>query len=867
MAQRGIVGRGEQFEALDAALRRALKGESVVNMVTGEPGAGKTTLLHAFARRAQENDPELLVAYGACNSFTGSGDAYLPFREILRLLTGDVEQSLAEGRANQENASRLRAFMRMSGRALVENGPDLVDIFVPGGALLARLGGKAASKLPWAERLTHSMSGSRAPARDLSQENVFEQYTQVLEAISSERPVMLIVDDLHWADHASLGLLFHLSRRLVNDPVFILGAYRAEELAQTGGAPNPLKPIVAELKRIHGEIHIDLAEAANDDFVNAVLDSIPNRLSPGFREAIARHTGGNPMFVLELVGELVRAGKLDEDEQGRLVQRGDVDWRSLPSRVAGVIEARISHLTSDQQEMLEIASVQGDEFYAEIVSDLVEASRRSVIRQLSGPLGREHRIVFALGKQRAGATALSAYAFRHSLFGRYLYQRLDDIERVELHGETGEALEALAGEDPTRLSPALARHFSEAECWDKAIRFSVMAADYASEVRAPEDAINHFERALGMWEVYAETVPDFPAAMVMERLADQLVPAGRPDEAGKWYARAQSLVADDAFASCRLLGKRSQPLQQKNDYDGALALLKKAEDALGQVQKDERRWHQAWIDIQLQHCWIHYWRNEKEELGKRLGELLPVAQRWGTPQQTINCVIARSQMSLRSQRFRLGKDTFRELSAACEKAPEEARDAAFTFLLGFLNLWARDFPAAVDTFRRALALAQLAGDLVTKTRVLTYLSVAHRFLHQPEEVRALLPQLWELADFMDAADYQGVLLSQQAWLAFIEKDAATAGRHADEALSVWQARAPGYPFQWLALWIKLPLLGEAAAWEEARATCKEMLSPPLMRQPRELEARLRAIAESDNDRAMKNDLTLAVDLARKKGLL
>jgi predicted ATPase len=407
-----VVGREAELDQLDRQLERALHGQSATCFVTGEPGAGKSSLAMEFARRAQLRAPELLVTYGTCDAYTGAGDAYLPFREVLQQLTGDVERSLAAGRTSHEGARRLDTFALFAARALVENGADLVGLFVPGGSLLTRIGGMAVRRHRWAQQLHQKLyGGSEQPAvRMLQQQNVFEQYTQVLNAMASERPLLILLDDLQWADVASIGLLFHLSRRLVNARLMIIGVYRSEEVSRPrDGKPHPLQGMVAELMRLHAELAIiDLDNLRARSFIDALVDAGPNRLDERFRDSLARHTAGNPLFAVELLQSLQASGALATSSAGTLEQVSAIDWRSLPSRVTGVIESRTALLTPAQKEILAAASVQGEAFIADAVAEVLRVERRNVVRELSGPMQKELRLVTAVGIRRRGQPAARA---------------------------------------------------------------------------------------------------------------------------------------------------------------------------------------------------------------------------------------------------------------------------------------------------------------------------------------------------------------------------------------------------------------------------------------------------------------------------
>src|SRR5512136_2277587 len=149
-----FVARQRELAQLEAFLDRALDGQGGVCFVAGEPGSGKTTLTQEFIRRSQEAHTDLIAAIGNCNAQTGIGEAYLPFREVLGLLTGDLEAKLAQGAITVEGANRLQKVLARSGLLLLEVGPDLVGAFVPGGKIFATIGKAVAKQVGWDTRLT-----------------------------------------------------------------------------------------------------------------------------------------------------------------------------------------------------------------------------------------------------------------------------------------------------------------------------------------------------------------------------------------------------------------------------------------------------------------------------------------------------------------------------------------------------------------------------------------------------------------------------------------------------------------------------------------------------------------------------------------
>ncbi|MFQ5593150.1 MAG: AAA family ATPase [Anaerolineae bacterium] len=502
MSVQMFVARERELAQLQTFLDRALAGHGQVCFVTGEAGAGKTALATEFARRAQAKHDDLLVAVGQGDAQTGAGDPYLPFREVLGLLTGDVEAKLAQGAITQENASRLRDFLRVSGQALVDLGPDLIDIFVPGVGLATRAGTFLAGKAGWLDRLDDLTERKAATAADtgLDQSRIFEQYTNVLKALAVEQPLIVVVDDLQWADAASINLLFRLGRQIEDSRILILGTYRPADVALgRGGLQHPLEDVTSEFKRYFGDIWVPLGqadEAQGRQFVDAFLDAQPNRLDDDFRQALFRHTRGHPLFTTELLRDMQERGDLAHDEQGRWIEGPALDWETLPARVEGVIEKRIGRLDQELREALTTASVEGEDFTAEVVARVQDVDERGLVRRLSRELDKQHRLVGAQGQQRLGRQRLSLYQFRHNLFQKYLYNSMDEVDRSYLHEDVGNVLEALYGEQADEIAVQLARHFLEAGLDDKALGYLIQAGDAAYRQYANTEAVAHYTHAL-----------------------------------------------------------------------------------------------------------------------------------------------------------------------------------------------------------------------------------------------------------------------------------------------------------------------------------------------------------------------------------
>ncbi len=503
-----FVAREKELDKLNSFLERSLSGGGQVVFITGEAGSGKTALIQEFARRAQEAHPDLVVASGKCNAHTGIGDPYSPFMEMLGLLTGDVETRWAAGMIAREHAKRLWNLIPQMVKAVLDHGPDLINTFVLGAPLLARAQAFILPSADWHIRLKRLVDRKAMlpPDSSLQQSDLFEQYTRMLVAVAREKPLLLLLDDLQWVDAGSASLLFHLCRRLAGNRLLIAGSYRSDEVVLgRGDGRHPLETVVHELKRDFGDIELEVGKTEAREFVDAYIDTEPNRLDRSFRETIFKQTKGHPLFTVELLKEMQNRDLLVEDEQGRWIQGPDLDWNALPARVDAVIEERISRLNEDERETLTLASVEGEEFTAEVLAQLQDIETRKLIRLLSGELDRRHHLVSAKGMRQLKNLNLSLYLFRHILFQRYLYNNLDEVERTHLHAEVGQILENLYGEQNEDVSVQLARHFQEAGVLDKAIEYLHKAGKRAVHLSANEEAIVHYKRALELLEKLSET--------------------------------------------------------------------------------------------------------------------------------------------------------------------------------------------------------------------------------------------------------------------------------------------------------------------------------------------------------------------------
>jgi class 3 adenylate cyclase/tetratricopeptide (TPR) repeat protein len=448
----GVIGRENEFAALEAAAERVASGEGrELILLAGEPGQGKTTLVSELARHAHGGG--MTVLFGRCDEEVGS--PYRPFHEALSHLVAHADEAL------------LRTHVGSHGGELARMVP----------ALGQRLG-----ELP----------PPQTTDPDTERYLLYTAVVGLLEEASQQRPVVLVLDDLHWADKPSLQLLRHVMANTSASRLLILGTYRDGELS----AAHPFTEALAALHREPtGVSTIDL-KGLEDTGVIAFMESAAGHelddALVGLAHQLYGETDGNPFFVAEVLRNLSESGDIVQDATtGRWTAKDTEGRLSLPPSVRTVIGTRVSRLGEGATKVLSTAAVIGRDFDFDLLAEttkvdedelielLDDAERAAVVHELSDAPGR--------------------YTFSHALVQHTLYEDLGGTRRTRLHKSVGEAIERLYGENGDEQVGELARHFflaTRPADSDKAIAYAKRAGDAALEALAPDDAVRYFSQAL-----------------------------------------------------------------------------------------------------------------------------------------------------------------------------------------------------------------------------------------------------------------------------------------------------------------------------------------------------------------------------------
>jgi adenylate cyclase len=676
-----FVAREQQLAQLDTFLDRALAGQSQICFVTGGPGRGKTALMDAFARRTMEVHPNLLVANGNCNAYSDVGDPYLPFRDVMAMLSGDVEAKWDAGTISRDHAQRLWAALPLVVQALLDHGPHLLNVLVPAAALLSRAMLAEPADAPWLAPLRAQVSRPEAMSLDVEQSDLFQQVTNVLRNVAREQPLLLILDDLQWADLASASLLFHLGRRLAgaDSRVLIVCAYRPEEVALERAGPaagpgqaqrHPLARALSEFKRLFGDVWVDLGQADRTEgrrFIDALLDVWPNRLAEGFRATLFHRTQGHPLFTVELLRAMQQRGDLVADREAYWIEGPELDWETLPARVEAVIAERIGRLSTDLQDILNIASVEGEVFTAQVVAAVRQVAERPLLYRLSHELEGRHRLVREQEEMQTTRRRLARYRFEHVLFRDYVYNRLSPGERRLLHGEVAAALERCYHGQLDEIAVRLAHHCHQAGDDSHALPWFIQAAENASRVYANVEAYAHYTRAIEA----AERIAAEAASVI-----------------GLYIGRG--LVA-------QRLGDFEGAL---DDYESALQLARSA----GQGNLEHLQWRAL---VEMGRLWT------SRDYGRAhhcFQDALELAQQMGAPALLASSLNWMGNWHANAE-APVTAATYHQTAMEIVEELEDRRELVNTLdLLGLAHLLGGDLTASVRTYDRAIALCQELDD-------------------------------------------------------------------------------------------------------------------------------------------------------------
>ena len=557
----GFVGRKSALARLRALLATVRNGERQIVFVTGEAGIGKTSLVEVFLQEAV-SDPRVLIGRGQCLEQYGSGEAYLPVLEAISRLCQEHSRA------------------------------GLVD-------LLRRRAPTWLQQLPWLleesdwETLQRSVIGA-------TRERMLREMAEALESLTSDTPLVFVLEDLHWGDFSTLDLVSYLARRRKPSQLLLIATYRPVDVAVSD---HPLKAVKQELQA-HRQCEEIALEYLDPEAVNLYLTArySLHELPMALASVLHKRTDGNPFFLVNAVDYLESEGLIAKTNAhwGLTVPLGDLEV-GVPESIRQMIEKQIERVDREQQRVLETAAVAGVEFSTAAVAAGLEQALMDV-EEYCEQLARQRLFLRSTGVTKyPNGTVTARYSFIHALFQEVLYQRVAAGRRARIHRLIGERGEELYGEYASEVAAELAMHFEFGHDDRRAVKYLRYAAQNHLLRYANREAIAYLGRALDIVKRWPapEQPQEHMAILEQEGLARRAMGdmdgAAANFEALAQYAGSLERKEDEVRALCHMSTVLSW-VDRQRCLDAAKRSIELAQDLTDDLLKTHVRgcwgyWH------------------------------------------------------------------------------------------------------------------------------------------------------------------------------------------------------------------------------------------------------------------------------------
>ncbi len=562
-----LVGREAPLNELAKRMKAASGGHRQVVFITGEGGIGKTTLLDAFEQQVMRS-ANIRIARGQCVEGFGGKETYYPVLEAFGHL------------------------IRGSG------GERLVQLL-------------AAHAPTWLIQFPYAVKADRKDALHqeilgATRERMVREFCEALERLSIDEPLVLILEDLQWADDSTLDLISAIARRRGPARLMLLSTYRPVDVILSR---SPLKELKQDLL-VHRLCHeMSLERLTESQVARFVANEFPENHLPGeLISLIHRRSDGNPMFMVTMVDEM-RDKLVAEGGRALAVPLEKLD-PGVPQTLQQMLEFQVERLGAREQKLLRAASVAGQKFLAWAVAAMLEKNAGEVEEVCENLAVRQQFL------KRAGAQVLPdqsespQYEFKHALYREVLYRQLSSTQRRQLHLRLAERMEALSASGAAALASELALHFEEGRDYARAVPYLILTAASARRRYAHEDSVRCLRHAL---ELLAHVRPEIAKDLkvqILERISDALYAQGEMlqsaevDQAVVEHAGQSGMVVAQVDALTRLA--RALAFM---DPDRCIAVCERAAE-VSRGQDDPLL--QARAEM-LAGCWrmlTHGWRKE-----------------------------------------------------------------------------------------------------------------------------------------------------------------------------------------------------------------------------------------------------------------
>jgi DNA-binding SARP family transcriptional activator/tetratricopeptide (TPR) repeat protein len=661
-----LVGRGPEREEMLVHVDALLQGLGAVLLLEGEAGVGKTRFLRAIASDAEWRGVEVL--WGS----EQPSETAMPYSALVEALSGGLSPLRARQLAQLVEEIWLQALTPLL-PPLASAWPDL-----PPAPPLE----PAEERDRLAGALAHLLAG----------------WAQIA-------PLLLVLEDLHWAGPATLDLLARLAPALSAAGVLVLGSYRSDEARTRPETWQGLQAL--DRAGVQGRLALDrLSDAAARELIRRSL----GELTPHLDAQLFAETAGNPLFLLETLRALSDRGLLDQDEGGRWRTSGEGREEAelpLPVAVEEIISRRLGTLTPSARETLRLAAVLGERFDFDLLQAASPAEPAALLASLR-----------TLVQRRFLDEAEQGYQFHHDKIRQVAYGGISSEARPRLHRWAGQALELI---HPDQVA-ALAHHWLAAGEWDKAAAHHQQAGDQARAVYANAEAAAHYRQALEALQQLP--TPAEPARLWDIRWASEQIHArlGARDRQREDLSALAGLAErlDDDQRRAHVALRRGKRAEEMADYDAVIV----AAQTLLRLAQETGEGH---IEAGGQRQWgVALWRQGKyQDALDRLQRALALARSEALAQEEAASLYALAAVARHTAGAAGAQDYGQQALALYRELDDRQGEAASLNLLGVLAYLGGDLRGASNHYEQALHARRLIGDLPGQAVSVTNLGVIH----------------------------------------------------------------------------------------------------------------------------------------------
>jgi tetratricopeptide (TPR) repeat protein len=693
-----LVGREQEMAEARAIWHRAAAGEGHVLVVSGEPGIGKTRFVNELGTLVQVMGGQ--AWQGEC--YAEGGAPYAPVAQIIREIFNHIQET-----------GQYLDIPELVMADLITLAPDL---------------------------RVHYPDLPPNPALDpqAEQQRLFESVITALAALAERSPVLLIVEDVHWADGGTLFLLRYLAHRIRRIPLLLVLTYREVELYQAHGLNN----LLLDLNRERVMTRIKLGRFDYEQTRALLVVMFAEDIPDEFVEAIHRETEGNPFFIEEVCKALIEEGRIYRSNGGW--HRPKVDEIQVPQSVRLAIQARLGKLPAAAQDALRMASIFGREFEFGTLSEACDLSEDVLIDALEAA----ERAQLISEARRAGR---ESFIFAHALIPTTLRDSLSGLRRHRLHRRAAEAIEAIRPDD----FEALAYHYGEAGNEECARFYIIQAADRARRLYANEEAIHFYSEALALTPRGHEERFDLLAA----RASVYDVVARREEQRAD--VEAMLVIAEkqdddvrrcDALIALAELYLETERFRAREPAERAVAIARALDDPV--------REGQALLHLGYDALHRHDYTGSRQALEQ-------AADRFRDAGLPDKAALALHMLSLplgAINEYDAALEAVKEAIALSRQVGDRRQEATSLRRLAIIYFYRRKFEKALSFTEQALALHRELGDRTEECHALNLIGITLGWLEKPIEARAHLEQSLALAETIDADTGTSNAVENLVWM-------------------------------------------------------------------------------------------------------